>query len=598
MERTRSIVRALFRFKSLQTTILAVLITLVSATVLIYMVISVEQNRETVLETSTEYTQQLVDMVNGDIDSYFSNMRNIAQLIMNSADFENYLVEDIENDDRYDTYQKRIEEQFRILRETRDDIDNIGIMGKNGSYFINDSRTEKNPYADLDQVEWYQKAMEGEEALTPSHVQNAIRDEYKWVVTLSQGIRNKETDKIEGLLFIDLNYRSISSLCEKISLGNKGYVFILDKDGRIVYHPRQQLLYSGVQKEETATVLRNSTGSFISRDKERLYTISRSETTGWTVVGVVYLNEMMEKSNHTKKLYVLVAMGLICIATVFSIILANMITKPIRELRASMKKVEEGNLDISLQRPNYSNEIADLISSFNVMIERIKELMDRIITEQAEKRKSELRALQAQINPHFLYNTLDSIIWMAESSKMPEVIRMTSSLSKLLRKSISKQEEFVKLTDEISYTSEYLKIQKMRYHDKLDYDICVDDEILQIPIAKLIIQPLVENAIYHGIKLKEGKGLIQITGTREGDRAVIKVIDNGVGMSEEELDQILRERPGEDTGKVGVINVQRRIQLYYGKAYGLHYESTRMQGTTVSVTIPMSDSFDGKEETI
>ncbi|MDD2970694.1 MAG: sensor histidine kinase [Lachnospiraceae bacterium] len=583
--------KTLFRFKSLQTTILTVLVTLVSFTVLIYLIISVRQNRETVLETSTEYTQQLVDMVNVDIDSYFSNMNNMAQLIMDNSNIENFLLADRDNHLVEKPYVGRIEEQFRVLRETRDDIYNIGIIGKSGNYLVNNTTMKINPYADYSKTEWYQKAMEGEEVITPSHVQNLIADEYKWVVTLSQSIQNKDTGEIEGVLFIDLNYRSISTLCENISLGSKGYVFILDKDGKIIYHPRQQLLYSGVQKEETGTILRSGEGSFITRDRERLYTISRSHTTGWTVVGVAYLNEMMEKSNQTKKLYVLCAIVLIFVATFISIFLSNMITKPIRELRSSMKRVEEGNLEIFLQKPDYSNEIADLICSFNIMIRRIKQLMEKIIDEQAEKRRSELRALQAQINPHFLYNTLDSIIWMAESSKMAEVICMTSSLSKLLRKSISKQEEFVKVSDEIDYVREYLKIQKMRYHDKLDYEIDVDESVMRTPIAKLILQPLVENAIYHGIKLKEGKGLIRITGKKEKGKTVLKVIDNGVGMTKEVLAKLFVERETEDTGKVGVLNVQRRIQIYYGLEYGIHYESIPMQGTTVYIEIPFTDDF-------
>ncbi len=588
--------KALFQFKSIQTTILFIFVALISATVLVYMFISVSQNRETVLGTSTEYTQQLVNMVNGDIDSYFTNMKNIAQLIMNSADVENYLLTERKSDAQYKNYERRTEEQFGILKDTRDDIYNIGIIGENGTCFINNADVEINPYADFKNTDWYNNAMSGEEVITSSHVQNLVKDEYKWVVTLSQGIKNAETDKIEGILFIDLNYRSISSLCEKISLGSKGYVFILDEAGKIIYHPKQQLLYSGVQKEEISKILQNKTGSFTTEDGERLYTISKSNTTGWTVIGVAYLSEMMEKSNRTQRVYILLAIGLIGVASIISMILSNMITRPIRELRGSMKKVEDGNLEIQLQNPDYSNEIADLIYSFNVMIGRIKQLMQRNMAEQIEKRKSELRALQAQINPHFLYNTLDSIIWMAESSKMSEVILMTSSLAKLLRRSISNQEEFVKAADEIDYVREYLKIQKMRYHDKLDFEIEIDESILHIPVAKLIVQPLVENAIYHGIKVKEGKGLIRITGNEEDGKTVIKVIDDGVGMDEEALLHLFEERKIEDFRKVGVLNVHRRIQLYYGMEYGLQYESTPMLGTTVSIVLPFESLVEGREK--
>jgi two-component system sensor histidine kinase YesM len=220
--------------------------------------------------------------------------------------------------------------------------------------------------------------------------------------------------------------------------------------------------------------------------------------------------------------------------------------------------------------------------------------MEQNVEEQRQKRKSELKALQAQINPHFLYNTLDSIIWMAEWGKNKEVVLMTSSLAKLLRQSISNQNELVRVEEEVEYTRSYLTIQKMRYKDKLEYEIQVDEEVLGKKIPKLVLQPLVENAIYHGIKYKETKGLVRIEGYRDGPHMVLKVSDDGIGMTEEQLSKIFEKREI-DTRRngVGVLNVHERIQLYHGKEYGLKFHSKEGQGTMVEVHIPWEEGGAG-----
>ena len=187
-------------------------------------------------------------------------------------------------------------------------------------------------------------------------------------------------------------------------------------------------------------------------------------------------------------------------ALLLAYLLSDEITKPIKALEHSMKEVEKGNFAHAALAVRDNNEIGNLSRSFNIMTEEIKNLIDQRDKEQQIKRRSELRALQSQINPHFLYNTLDSIIWMAEWGKNQEVVRMTSSLAKLLRRSISNEQEVVTVAEEVEYTESYLTIQKMRYKDKLEYEIAIEKEILEAKVVKLILQPLVENSIYHGIK--------------------------------------------------------------------------------------------------
>ena len=214
--------------------------------------------------------------------------------------------------------------------------------------------------------------------------------------------------------------------------------------------------------------------------------------------------------------------------------------------------------------------------------------MAQNIHEQEQKRKSELKALQSQINPHFLYNTLDSIIWMAEGKKNEEVVLMTASLARLLRQSISNEDELVSIGQEAEYARSYLTIQKMRYKDKLEFQIDISPAIFGVKIIKLVLQPIIENAIYHGLKYKDSKGFLIVRGYQEGEKAVLEVEDNGVGMDEETLSHIFeKHKVNYHSNGVGVYNVQKRLKLYYGEEYGIVYKSKKNEGTRAVITIPM-----------
>ena len=262
------------------------------------------------------------------------------------------------------------------------------------------------------------------------------------------------------------------------------------------------------------------------------------------------------------------------------------ITRPIRRLTQVTDQVAKGDLTV---RSDVTGglEARVLSDSMNTMIDKINELLEQVKTEQVRLRKAEFELLQSQINPHFLYNTLDSIIWMAEGRKYEEVVLMTASLARLLRQSISNEDEVVPLAREVEYAKGYLTIQKMRYKDKLEFEIDVEPSILNIPLIKLVLQPIIENAIYHGLKYKESKGLLQVKGFMKDGNAVLQVIDNGVGMDEETLSHIYdKHKVNYHSNGVGVYNVQKRLKLYYGENYGITYESEKGVGTTATITIP------------
>lgn len=582
------------RFKSIQSVIFAMVSMLLLGAVVIVTVISMNYTRTSVFENSSLYTQTIIQQMNQNIDSYIDYMENISYLVSSNEDVQSYLF----GEETDPEARARILNQFKTILDSRSDILNLGIIGENGRMLINDAQRLANPDLDISTQEWYTNALTGAASsyLSSSHVQHIISGERPWVITLSRGIRNKNTgaaNQKEGVFFIDLNYSAISELCNQSMVGNQGYAFILDAEGNIVYHPQQQQLYNELQTENISLIMGTDSDTVLSGkgSAERLYSISRSEKTGWTVVDCVRVEELLRKSNRAQSLYVLVAMGLMILALFFSRFISRSITQPIQQLCASMRRVQEGDFSASDIEVDFQNEVGSLTTSFNVMTHRIQELMEQNIKEQEAKRKSELKALQSQINPHFLYNTLDSIIWMAEGRKNEEVVLMTASLARLLRQSISNEDEVVSVGQEVEYARGYLTIQKMRYKDKMEFQIDVDPSILSIPLIKLVLQPVIENAIYHGLKYKESKGLLLVKGFMEKENAVIQVIDNGVGMDEETLAHIYdRHKVNYRSNGVGVYNVQKRLQLYYGSQYGITYDSQLGMGTTATITIP------GKQE--
>lgn len=578
------------KFKSIQSVIFAVLSVLLLGAVGIVTVISLSYTRQSVFENSSLYTQTIIQQMNQNIDSYIDYMENTSYLVSSNEDVQKYLFGDTADSEARD----RILSQFQTILDSRSDILNLGIIAENGRMLINNGQRPTNPDLDIHSQEWYTNALEGRESvyLTSSHVQHVISGERPWVITLSRGIRNKEMgtgQEKEGVFFIDLNYSAISELCDQSMVGNQGYAFIVDADGNIVYHPQQQQLYNELQTENIDLVMNAGSDIVTWGDgiNKKMYSISRSEKTGWTVVDCVRVEELLRRSNEAQSIYVLVAIGLMAVALFFSRFVAKSITLPIQRLCDSMERVQEGDFSVSDIVVDSENEIGSLTKSFNVMTHRIHELMEQNIREQEAKRKSELKALQSQINPHFLYNTLDSIIWMAEGKKNEEVVLMTASLARLLRQSISNEDELVSIGQEIEYARGYLTIQKMRYKDKLEFQIEVEPSILHIRLIKLVLQPIIENAIYHGLKYKESKGLLCVRGFMKNGNAVLQVIDDGVGMDQETLDHIYeRHKVDYHSNGVGIYNVQKRLQLYYGNEYGIVYESKPGEGTTATITIP------------
>ncbi len=582
----------LFRFRTIQSNIAAALALLIVILALVMGFSAYRLSTSAVQRTAQDFTAELIKQVNSNIQSYVNNMENIALLALNHRGLSGYL-SGVNDDDA------AVTDFLKTIMLSRKDIASIGVFGYNGRFVSDGGSGNLNPYVDVKEQSWYSEAKEGRGKvfISPSHVQPVFKEDYRWVVSLSREIRSPDNTKGLGILLVDLNFSVINDILNGIELGKRGYVYIIDRSGRVVYHPQQQLLYSNLKTEKIEEALALDNGSFITNEggQSRIYTVQDSGF-GWKIVGVSYVSELVNNKGEMQTSFFILGGISLVVALLLSFLLSRNLTRPIHQMQKHMNEVEKGNFDIQVPVDS-TREIGMLARAFNLMVVRIRELMAQVVKEQEFKRKSELNALQAQINPHFLYNTLDSIVWMAENDKSAEVVRMTSALARLFRASISKGSELVPIRNEVEHISNYLTIQKMRYRDKLDFYIDVDDAIKGNLTLKVLLQPLVENAIYHGIKNKYGTGTIRITGEREGETIVLRVNDNGVGMDEETRKSLLSPATDAKQGKgVGLMNVHERIRLYFGKIYGLTIDSEPDEGTTVTVKFPVLDKPAGSAE--
>ncbi|WP_239616073.1 cache domain-containing sensor histidine kinase [Cohnella mopanensis] len=579
------------RFRSFQTNIVLAFVLVILMTILIMSVTSYYLSRDSVKTNTQAYTLELVKQVNQNIKSYVNGMKYMSSLVANNRSVQQYLSTESFESLREEKKQKDTVSDFlEAMFISRSDIASINIFGSDDKFISGRKDFELNPNFEIKSMKWYKDAIaaNGADVVSSSHVQPIIKGRYPWVVSLSRELLSHDGTQKLGVFLVDLNFNVLSDMLKDIKLGDRGYVFIIDSSGKIVYHPQQQLIYSNLKSELIDNVLANTSGTFTSDEgsRSRIYSIQDSDF-GWKIIGVSYVNELVANQQNMRSSFILLGIICIVIAIMISVLLTQRISQPIKMLEHHMKEVEKGNFDIHVPVPR-TIEIGRLARTFNIMVGKIKELMTQAISDQEQKRKSEIKALQSQINPHFLYNTLDSIIWMAESYKAKEITIMTSALAKLLRSSISKGEELVQISTEVEHITSYLKIQKMRYSNKMDYLVEISESLRDYLSIKLILQPIVENAIYHGIKKKRGSGWIMIRSEETESDILLIVEDNGYGMDNEKCKSLLHPstiRSG-SRGGVGVRNVHERLQLYFGTQYGLSYTSELGVGTVVTIRFP------------
>nr|WP_083389833.1 sensor histidine kinase [Angelakisella massiliensis] len=417
--------------------------------------------------------------------------------------------------------------------------------------------------------------------MTAPHVESIFEGYYPWVVTMTAPLSPGGRAAWASL---DLSFSRISSYINNVSIGQRGYCFLVDNNGNIVYHPQQQLLYSGLKSENTQVLAQLEDNVYV--DDTVIYCVTSVEGSDWRVVGVSYVDELVNR-NVTEMIHLSIVLAIVVLAAALltSWLLSRLLGRPLRGLAAAMESFEEDADHFTYRPVGGTREVQELSSSFGHMVLRIQELMSTVRQEEINLRKTELKALQAQINPHFLYNTLDSIAWMCERGRNADAVKMVHALARLFRISISKGHELIPIAKEIEHAESYLQIQKYRYKNQFTYDFDVDPECLEYLCNKITLQPIIENAINHGLDLLVDEGNIHVSVHQDGDDIVFRVEDNGVGMSEEQIQAIMERGPKDRTG-IGIKNVNDRLKIYFGKKYGLHITSELDVGTCVEIRMP------------
>lgn len=401
-------------------------------------------------------------------------------------------------------------------------------------------------------------------------------------------LKNIKTNEPLGYLIIDVMEPALVEKYAQAHLYPGGQIYLLDQYGHVVSSLPKHQIGTKLQAEFLPGVLAGKRGYFQSAGdggKGEMIIYDTSDSTGFKLVSVVPVKEIVGESERIRFWTIAVVLtGMIAVYWL-SFVLANHISRPLHKLRSLMKRVERGDMNVAFSS-KYSDEVGQMGQSFNRMLEQIRYLIGENYEKQLQLSAAELKAMQAQINPHFLYNTLDSINWLARIHQVDDIGRIVVSLGELLRFSIRNGNAFVTIGEELTQIGHYLEIQQLRFRDKIRMEVCVEEEILSFYTLKLIIQPLVENAVVHGLEKKQGKGRLLLTGKRADGRIEFVVEDDGIGFS---CNEIMAERSNKHSG-IGLDNVRSRLRLQFGDEAGLYIRSAPGMGTTAIIWFPQTES--------
>lgn len=527
----------------------------------------------------------VLGQINRSVDSYL-------RTIMKLSDSLYYGV--IKN---ADLNAESINSQITLLYDNnKDSIANIALLSKEGELLEAVPAARLKTELDVTKEEWFANTLERTDNLhfTIPHAQYIFdngENQYRWVITLTRAVEithGKSTE--QGILLIDIRYSSLQQILENITMGNQGYLYMVSSGGELIYHPKMQLLETGQMSENIATAAEYRDGNYREQysGEWREVSVKSVGYTGWKLLSVTPEKGIPLNNLKMRLFVVFVVAAFLLVLVLTNTFISSRITTPIQKLERSVNAIEAGNLDIEVYMGG-SYELRHLGRSIGDMAKRIKALMQDIMTEHESKRKNEFDILQSQINPHFLYNTLDIIVWMIENEQKQEAVAVVTALARFFRISLSKGKSIITVRDELEHVRNYLMIQQMRFKNKFTYHIDAKEDVMDLVSLKLILQPLVENAIYHGMEFMDGDGEISVEVYQESEDLWFRISDNGLGMTAEQVESLLSEEEHISSKRgsgIGVKNVNERIRLYFGEEYGLTIQSEPDDGTIISIHLP------------
>lgn len=535
------------------------------------LIVFVSVFKKSIEQNAVVSSEQAVVQASNTVKNYTENMEEIMGLIESS----------------YRQEKQERENSLATLLKIRSDVVAVTSYDKEGAmidFWTGSYRLKEKILKNLSNTKTQMDREEQPDRLSISkpHVETLLENYYPWVVSIRKELKTEEGKT--HTVVMDIRFSQIANYVDEVGIGQHGYCYIMDTEGEIIYHPQQQLIYSGLKPEQTGIVTGLEDGTVIN--KNVIYTVRSLDNCDWRIVGVSYIDELVTgRVQDTVRILTVLLLFVFLTAFFSSFLLSHMVSRPIQGLVKAMKDFETKAEEFSYQPVHGSSEILALSDSFGHMVVQIQELMEKVRNEEITLRKTELKALQAQINPHFLYNTLDAIGWLCEEERNKDAVEMVNALARLFRISISKGHELIPIEKEVEHARSYLMIQNFRYKNQFVYSFDIEEECLSYLCNKITLQPIIENAIYHGINRMVDEGRIDIKIFREGEAIVFTVADNGVGMSREQCAGILKREPGDQTG-IGIKNVNDRIKIYFGEEYGITIDSEEDEGTVVSIRMP------------
>ena len=527
------------------------------------------QSSSSSIEASIEgNSQTTISQTSHFIQSYIKKLETTSTSLTQQADVLTYA----ENPSQDKV--KGIRDLFLTILKADKDLKAVVLVTKSGQVISTDDSVQMKTSSDMMSEDWYQKAIHqgAKPVLTP-----ARKSDSQWVISVTQELLDSKGANL-GVLRLDISYETLEDYLNQLQLGQQGFAFIINENHEFVYHPQHTVYSSSSEMEAMKPYI--ETGQGYTPGHQSYVSQEQIAGTDWTVIGV----SSLEKLDQVRSQLLWTLLGasvtslLACLCLVwFSL---KRWIAPLKDLRETMLKIASGAQNLRAKEVG-AYELREVTRQFNAMLDQIDQLMADVRRQEETTRQYELQALSSQINPHFLYNTLDTIIWMAEFQDSQRVVQVTKSLATYFRLALNQGKDLICLSDEINHVRQYLFIQKQRYGDKLEYEIEENPAFYNLVLPKLVLQPLVENALYHGIKEKEGQGHIKLSVQKQDSGLVIRIEDDGVGFQDAgDSSQSQLKRGG-----VGLQNVDQRLKLHFGEHYQMKIDSTPDKGTTVEIYI-------------
>lgn len=573
-------------FKSLRTQLLFYFLLLSALPTIIVGLVAFDLTYKNNIDNVINYNSHLISSTANEIDTILERCTQISTLVAS----ENIIQENLRvplPEDKKERYAKELavsEALYFINNYAMKDIFGIYVIGQNGGQYRSNSLSFSSD--DINESQLYSQIVSSEKPLWfythgKSIAATVIDGDY---FSVGQRIIDKSTGNVSGIVIVEIKADTLIRIIKASGIIPQGSFSIFDRENP-VYSSTNNIL----DLRENAIVKKDNI--YYTPDNKSYIVESEKLISGWDLISSIEMSKIRRESSSIALVIILLTLSVTIVAIIISLLISAKITRPLENLKREMQNVEKGDFTVRL-KTNSNNEIGQLVTVFNNMLGTLDFQMKKIYENQNNLRKAHLQVLHSQIKPHFLYNTLDSIIWLARDGRTDDIIIMTTALVSLLRISLRNGFECVTIAEEITHVESYLTIQKIRYGENLQYEIDVPEELQHYYIPKFLLQPLVENSINHGIQKSHSIGKVLVTCVSEGEFLHFKVIDSGVGISNKRLAEINSMQYDLNSGSIGIKNVAQRLQLYFQSKAKIWLEQNPDKGCTANIILPIQEELE------